>query len=552
MSSFPFSILLAGKAGDGIKKAASIIANYCGKKGLYVFQYDDYQSVIKGGHNYSIISVDRKPIYSHYESIDIMILLDKKSCQLHYHKNKDKGIVLYNSNEDCSISGIGIPFLNLLKEYSLLPLYVGALATAACLCILGLPLSEIYEIFRTEYKRDIDNNQICAKLVFDHLSNITKNSLPNGTKPLKVMNGNQLIALGALAAGLTYYAGYPMTPASGILHYLAQKQSEFGLVVQHAESEIGAINMAIGATFAGAKAATGSSGGGVALMQEAFSMAGMIESPLLLFLTSRPGPATGMSTYTAQQDLHFALHMGHGEFPRIVASPGSFEEAFFLSATLLSLAWKFQTPTILLTEKHLSESAMSIEIDPTKAEWAQSLPASTTPYLRYENTGNGISPLLFPPSSEVIKWNSHEHLESGTRTDDGAEGVIMLEKRYRKENTICEYLQQNVCTRIYGDSGPLFITYGSTTLTVREAAKHLSFPIRILQIIFLEPFPLWELEKILTQGYYTIEYSLKGQLAELVFAKTGIRTKNVINRYDGRPFEPTALAAVVREVITHE
>lgn len=283
------------------------------------------------------------------------------------------------------------------------------------------------------------------------------------------MTGNEAIALGAIAGGLDLYFAYPMTPSTSILHFYATHGKRFGVTAMQPENEIAVANMAIGATFAGARVMVATSGGGFDLMQEAFSLAGMVEAPVLFYLGQRPGPSTGVPTYTEQGELRYALNPGHGEFPRIVASPGSVEEAFSLTAELLGLVWRFQTPGILLTEKHLAETTMSVTLDPEKTKWADPLLHSSGEFKRYRDTPDGISPLLFPPSSSIIKWSSYEHDEQGFTTEKPEEIARMHEKRRKKLHSLIQYLKTIRTVNVFGTGEPFIFTFGSTTMSVLES-----------------------------------------------------------------------------------
>ncbi len=363
------------------------------------------------------------------------------------------------------------------------------------------------------------------------------------------MTGVQTCALPILAGGLDCYYAYPMIPATSILHYLAAMADDFGLAVIHPENEIAVINMAIGSTFTGARTMVGSSGGGFSLMAEGISLGGIIESPVLIVLSMRPGPATGVPTYTEQGDLNFALNVGHGEFLRIVASPGTIEEAFFLTAQMLDLVWKFQTPGILLTEKHLSESSMTVDINLNDTIWAEPLLYKDGEYKRYLDTKDGISPLLFPPAKEILKWNSYEHDEFGFSTEDPRWIKRMHDKRNKKFKSLKNYLMKKKTINIFGDKGPIIITYGSTVMSVLEALKYGNIEARVVQPIFLSPLPIWELEKFKDQEVIVIEQSAIGQFANLLKENMNIQLKKVIKQYDGRPFDPIKLSKKIKDVV---
>jgi 2-oxoglutarate ferredoxin oxidoreductase subunit alpha len=378
----------------------------------------------------------------------------------------------------------------------------------------------------------------------------SKFPLEKGYKERKIITGNQAISLGAIAGGLDVYYAYPMTPASTILHFLAKQAENFGLAVVHAESEIAVINMAIGSAFTGAKSMVGTSGGGFALMTEGFSLAGITETPILVILSQRPGPATGVPTYTEQADLSFALSAGHGDFLRIIASPATVEEAYYLTSEMLDLVWKFQTPGILLTDKHLSESSMTVDIDVERASWAEPKMNNGSDYKRYYDTNDGISPMLFPPSKEIIKWNSYEHDEFGITTEDAEMISFMHDKRNKKETTLIEFLKEKKTVNIIRGEHPTNIfAFGSTYMSVLEALKYGNINPTAIQPIYLNPLPTWELEEFKNQDNIVVEQSISGQFTALLKEKAGLKIKHTITRYDGRPFDPIELSIKIKEVL---
>ena len=304
-------------------------------------------------------------------------------------------------------------------------------------------------------------------------------------------------------------------------------------------------------------------------MQEAYSLAGMVEAPVLFVISSRPAPATGVSTYTAQEDLYFALNQGHGEFPRIVASPDSFERAFTLAAELMDLAWEVQTPVILLTEKHLSECSVDINVEAASCclsetshivetascclsvnQHQDDVTTLATTYQRYQLTASGVSPLRHPgrencSDADVIKWNSHEHLESGLRTD-GAEAIVeMKDKRNRKAVTVDNATQRYNRVNEYGAGDRLVFAYGSTALELREAMKYLDF--KLIVPIYLEPFPYAELECYRGCSAVIVEHASRPNFAEFLSHKLNIKSISNVLRYDGRPFCATELVTILKE-----
>jgi 2-oxoglutarate ferredoxin oxidoreductase subunit alpha len=552
-----FTFLVGGKAGEGVKKTGSVAAHLFSNMGRFAFEMDDYQSLIRGGHNFSVVSTSTRKITSHYSRADLVVCLDERSYTLHRSHVAPSGVLVFNADVTDG-EGAGIHLTSEAKKYPRPSLMLGVGALAILSAAIGQQKEDLKTLIETEYPRGIEDNISFAFQIYDESYGKVGDtfSLETGDKKRPFLSGNQAIALGACAGGLDIYCAYPMTPSTSILHFLAAHREELGIAVVHPENEIAVMNMAIGAAFAGARSMVGTSGGGFALMQEAFSLAGMTEAPVLCVISSRPGPSTGVPTYTEQGDLRFALNQGHGEFPRIVASPGSISEAFSLSAQLLSLAWKFQTPAILLTEKHLSESSMTVDMDSdldmNKTPWAHPVShetGGTTGYDRYKDTPDGISPLLFLPSPEVINWNSYEHDQKGITTEDPDAITAMHDKRKRKAGTLIQHLKTLSTVNVYGKGGPAVFTYGSTTMSVLEAVKAGSLQVQVVQPVYLEPFPVWVLAEYMNADSICVEMSSTGSFGQLLKEKAGLTISSSITQYNGRPFDPHDLALKIQEVI---
>ena len=547
-----FTFIVGGKAGEGVKKAGAVAADIFSGMGRHVFQMDDYMSLIRGGHNFSVVSSAPRKIHSHYMKADLVVCFDKRSYDNHLDHLAEGGILVYNSDDKDGMNGIGVPLTSEAKNYPVRNLMFGVGAVAILCAALGCDIGYLNKLIAQQYPKGTDDNQAYANAIYEHIFPEIggKFKLEEGDKKRPIVFGNQAIALGAIAGGLSVYYAYPMTPASSLLHYLAAQAEKFGLAVIHPENEIAVMNMAVGSSFTGAKTIVGTSGGGFALMVEGFSLAGITEAPVLCVLSARPGPATGVPTYTEQADLNFALSAGHGEFLRIVASPGTLEEAFYLTAQMLDLIWKFQTPGILLTEKHLSESSATVEIQPDKAISAEGVEFQGSGYKRYLDAENGVSPLLFPPSREVIKWNSYEHDDLGITTEDPYWISRMHDKRNEKIGALKKYMKSmNTVNVIRGEHPSNIITYGSTTMSVIEATKYGQVNPTIVQPVYLNPFPVWEFEELKDQTNIVVEQSSTGQFADLLREKAGIKVKEIVKRYDGRPFDPIGLSKKLKEVL---
>jgi len=401
---------------------------------------------------------------------------------------------------------------------------------------------ETKEIHENELKEDawvltgLNSEEILNKVKeFLNEKNLTASALSSDVSK-ELIDGNTAFAKGLQAAGLDFYISYPMTPATSILHYLAS-QSHFAeasrdkqsLKVIQPENEISAINMALGMAYAGKKAAVGTATGGFALMQEAFSFSGMAELPLVAAVSQRQAPATGVPTRSSQSDLRFVIHAGHGEFPRIVLAPGDPEESFKAGAEALNLAWKFQMPVIVLLDKILSEHMMTSSIN--------------TDAILVERNQDMIFPGM---PGKVVKVTSYEHNEDGITTDKAEEVKRAVDKRFEKADRIKTEMQNRETVKIYGDTASenTIVFFGSTKSAVLEASKYFKKPAKLVQIIWLEPFPTEKVKSELAgaKKIICVEGNHNGQLASLIRERTGIEISQKILRYDSMPFDPEELA----------
>jgi 2-oxoglutarate ferredoxin oxidoreductase subunit alpha len=545
-----FTYIIGGKAGQGTKKAGVAAANFFADLKREVFQMNDYPSLIRGGHNFSIVSTSTSKMYSHYMKADLVVVLDQRSYNIHRNHVHKNGIIVFNSDK-VKGNGIGIAISSESKKYENSDLIEGVAGIAVLAAYIDIDKRTLDNIIEKEYGRYVKDNLNFADAIYDQAHEKIKKKfhLKKGKTKKVTLSGSEAIGLGAAAAGLDIYFAYPMTPSTPVLHFFASKGKQFDIISVQPENEIAVANMAIGASFTGARAMVGTSGGGFCLMQEAFSLAGMVEAPVLFYLGQRPGPSTGVPTYTEQGELLFSLYPGQGEFPRLVASPGSIEEAFYLTAELLDLVWRFQTPGILLSEKHLGESSMSVDIDPHKTSWAKPLISKSKNYQRYKHTESGVSPLLFPPSDQQIKWSSYEHDEAGFTTEDAELIARMHQKRAAKIDSMVNHMKQHVKTvNVFGKDPPYIFTFGSTTMSVLEALDYAEMNATVVQPIYLQPFPVWELNRYKNKKTVVVEQNITGQLEQLLKDKVGIIPVLSIRQFDGRPFDPIDLSKKLREV----
>ena len=546
------SILVGGKAGDGIRQAGHIIARLLNRIGYRIFFYDDYPSLIRGGHNFSIIRASEKRIVAHKEMVDVIVALNQDAVDNHKHRLNTGGIILYDSKKT-DAEGIGFDFMDIVKKFDGKPIMRNTAAIGALAGVLNIEWSVLEKVIMDAVEKSVDLNLKIARHAYDRIENPSKSVPKLDQKSLPLVSGNEAIALGAVKAGLNMYIAYPMTPASAILHYLADHENELGVVTVHPESEIGVALMALGAAYAGARTMVGTSGGGFALMTEALSLAGQGELPMVIVESQRPGPSTGVPTYTMQGDLAFVVHAGHGEIVRVVLAPGDAEEAFYTAGLAMNLAWKFQIPTLVLSDKHLSESIFSFEADLDKVKPEKPLLWNNQgEYKRYIDTQSGISPLAFPGNpSAIIKATSYEHDEYGIATEEPEIIAQMQRKRLRKRKALEDELEKYETVNVYGnpDSKTALLCWGSTKGACIEVAEALD--LKVVQPLILEPLPVNALKKALSgvDKIIDVEVNTTGQLAKLISGH-GFCIDDMILRFDARPFTADVLLDNVKEVLS--
>lgn len=537
------SVLIGGKAGFGIDKSGNILGRLLSQLGYRIYIYRDYPSLIRGGHTFSIIRASNHRIAAHSNQIDFVLALNQETLGLHRNKLKKDCLFIYDSGQvkldSGSSCGTGLPLAEILKEENAPEIMRNTCIIGAFCKAAGIKWEVLEGVFKKEFSRELELNLKVAKRGFDAakpLINIEQLT----QKPLPLLTGAQALALGLVKGGLKTYIAYPMTPASPVLHYLADIAGEFSLKVIHPESEIGVMLMAVGFAYTGNKVAVGTSGGGFCLMAEGLSFAAMSETPVVILMGQRPGPSTGLPTYSSQTDLHFVLNAGQGEFSRVLVAPGDAEEAYYWSAIALNMSWKYQMPSIILFDKNLSEGVFNFDID-SIADIKEEPPLSwdrSSPYKRYLNTESGVSPFAFVPDKDaIIKANSYEHDESGITIEDAQTTVLMQDKRLRKEKYLAEELESYEMVKVHGnkDSKAAILCWGSNKGVCVEAAQELG--LKVIQPIVLSPFPLKQFQKALlgVEKIISVEDNATGQLARLV-KYYGFKADEKILKYDGRPF----------------
>jgi len=564
---FVYTITVGGAAGDGVREAGINFSEFLNELGYKTFSSFDYPSLIRGGHNYSRISYSIEPIHADYHELDVLVATNAESVHIHKDEMKKDSFVFVEEVYASELGNLGlnlipVPMKKIAEELKAPQVARTSSAFGAYGYILGIPLNRLKLLADKVYANV--GSEINVALV-ERGYNYVKSKgykqksieLPTSCEDTgEVIDGNKAIAKGFLAAGLEAYVGYPMTPSTSTLAFLAKVGKKRGLKVVHPEDEIAVINMALGMSYAGKRVAIGTANGGFALMQEAFSLAGVSEIPIAIMVSMRTGPATGVATHTSQGDLQFILHAGHGEFPRHVVAPGDVEECFTCAADALNLAWKYQIPAVVLSDKHLSESYKSVQLDiqskgPDTGKRAVPVDGH---YLRYKITDDGISPIAFPGKRGiVVKATSYEHNEEGEATEDPKKIRTMQDKRYKKlEGLYCDFAWFPT-VKTYGDlsSDVVVVFWGSTKGAVLEAQKYLKRPAKLVQILWMEPFDADRIKRELGNAKIIIDVEANhtAQLAALIREKTSIEIFHKILKYDSLPFTPTELANDINRFI---
>lgn len=551
MASSSVNIVIGGEAGQGLVTIGQVLAKGLVRCGFFIVVTQGYQSRIRGGHNTFAIRASNHTVHAPQESIDLLLALDAQTVDIHRPALSPQALLIVD--RDWGVTGPGclqVPFKKLsANSYS----NIFALGIAANLLglaegIIGQALEDFFGHKNPSLIKESRKILTQAYLWTDDQSLAFPRLTPVCKPQLRLMiQGNEALALGALSAGLKFLSFYPMTPATSIALTVAAQAETLELVVEQAEDEIGAINMAIGASFAGAPSMVCTSGGGFALMVEGVSLAAMTETPVVIVVAQRPGPATGLPTRTEQADLNFILHAGHGEFPRAVFTPGTVEECFHLIRKAFDLAERFQSPIFLLTDQFLADSYRAVDPFEIESPWpvnpSTHAVGQTNPYLRYALTETGISPRRIPGKTEhLVIADSDEHTEDGHLTEDLAVRKKMVEKRLAKSKGLA---LEVVPPEFIGDRDPelLLVTWGSSKGSVLEAAsKQRGSGKRVGTLHFSQVWPMvTEQFLAILEGaneVVCVEGNATGQLAGLIRRETGFSISKRVLRYDGLPITP--------------
>jgi 2-oxoglutarate/2-oxoacid ferredoxin oxidoreductase subunit alpha len=567
---------LAGAAGQGVESSGAGFAEALAKGGLHVFGLQDYMSRIRGGLNFFQIRVHEQPLYAHEDAVHILLPLNEEAVEAYRDEVAKGGGIIYDDSlkvdsgriVDSGRKAMPVPLTAIAKEHGE-KVMANTAALGAAAGVVDYSYERLADVIRANFKRK-GEDVVAANLRVGRAAYLyaQEKYAPDFEWKLKqvakapkrmVMNGNQAFAMGALAGGCRFMAAYPMTPSTSIIEWMARHEERYGVVTKHAEDEIAAVCMAIGANFAGARAMVATSGGGFSLMVEALGLAGMCEVPLVVLEGQRGGPSTGLPTRTEQGDLLFVLNASQGEFARLLLAPGSIEEYFACGWRAFNLAEKYQTPVLVLADELLASSVRTIEveaidfdsvvIDRGKLLSAEELDSLTEPYKRHLFTDDGISPRAIPGHpNAVYATASDEHDEFGHITEEMYNRRRMMQKRMKKLETARQEIRPP--TRYGPAKAPIVLAgWGSTYGVLREVVDRLDGQARLVHFCDLWPFPSEAAVEALRGGkLVTVENNYTGQFKRLLQGETCIGVDHTILRYDGRAFSPEDVLAGLKEV----
>ena len=563
------SVWVGGAAGDGIAASGESFAKACARAGYHVFAYNSYQSVIRGGHVCMHIRIGQEKVYTQGDSLQYLLALNQDTIDRYTKRVQPGGSVLFNSDKckgrpelaAAGVQVIGLPVMELIGNQLMQNIaLMGALHQ-----LLGLDATEFKGLIKERFAKKGEQIVQTNLDAFDKSHDYVKDHAQTGTirigksdgKRRLVASGNALVGFGAVATGCRFYAAYPMTPASSLLHWMAKQGAKAGVLVKQAEDEIAAVNMTIGASHVGARAMCGTAGGGFALMTEAIGEAAMTETPLVVLEVQRGGPSTGLPTKTEQADLFQLLGASQGDFPRVILAPRTLTECYTMTIEAFNLADKYQCPVLISSDLYLAErneTLDGLDITNVPLERGELIPQwNGKPYRRFLDTPTGVSPRAFPGTpATVYVAATDEHDQDGVVISDVFTNppvrAKMMEKRMRK---MAHLLKELPDPELEGpkDAPLTLVGWGSTYAVLVEAMQALAkekIAVNLFCPRYLWPFKGEAARALLERCRMTlaVEANYIGQLAKLIRMETGIEIQHHLRKYDGEPFE-------IGQVIAH-
>jgi 2-oxoglutarate/2-oxoacid ferredoxin oxidoreductase subunit alpha len=569
------NLIVVGRAGQGLQVISRTFARMLVRAGYYVFVSQDVMSRIRGGHNFARVRVSTSPVAADGDKAQVLVALDPALVERHVADLAPDAVVVTDAAGALpeEVNAVRLPLADLAKA----PVMVNAVAIGASLALVGMEPAGLEQMFRDQFAGKgedvVKQNVAAAEAGFRAISEAHKQRCPHrlieeggGRSDRVLISGAEALALGAIAAGVRVVTGYPMSPATPIVEYCFRHAEESGLIVEQTEDEVSAANLAIGAAFAGARAMVCTAGGGFCLMNEALSLAGMTETPLVLCVGMRPGPATGLATRTEQADLLFSIYAGHGEFPRAVLTPADAGQAFHAAQDAFRIADKYQTPAIILFDQFMADALWTVEVESPKckvqspeSKTASSFELPPYSYRRYEVTESGVSPMAPPGTPQQLVYaDSDEHSEEGHITETAAMRLLMVNKRNAKLNGIRQELEASAEVRVKvedkAEAETLVFCFGSTRGVVAEAVARLQKKGQRVAMVHLKhvwPFPAEAVARLVAKDrkVVTVEQNFSGQLAQLLSQECSVRAAGTVRRYDGRQFTVAEVEAGIEELI---
>ena len=566
------SVKIGGPAGTGVKSVGLMLAKIAARSGYQICDNTEYPSLIKGGHNVTQVNFSTREVTAPRLRSDLLIAFDQLTIDTHFSEIEEGGGIIYDSESNMDISKVskdvsryGIPLKKLAHEAGEKNIFVNIVSLSAAIGLLGGNLETFKKLIEEEYgdkgEQIIEADKKAADLGYKFATENFKDDLHDYMKvidtfsspaPYMVLSGNEAAALGAISAGMQFAAIYPMSPISNILHVLAANQKKFGYIYKQPEDEISAINMAIGASYAGVRSMTATSGGGFCLMTEAYGLAGITETPLVIVEGMRGGPATGIPTWSGQGDLRMVLHSHQDDFPRIVLTPGDVKETYELTAKAFDLADKYQTTVVVLIDKNICDNERTVafpDVSNIEIDRGKFSKEKVGDYKRYDFSEDGVSTRSVPGVGNFFIANSDEHDEYGYSSEEIENRNKMMKKRMQKLIT-CD---QNDMPdpEVFGpeDADITVLSWGSNKGSILEAIKSFS-NVNYVHVTWMNPFPTEFLTNVLSKAknVVDIECNYTGQLADLVREKTGIEIKDRILKLDGRVIYPQEIVEKLNSV----
>ncbi|MDQ3008403.1 MAG: 2-oxoacid:acceptor oxidoreductase subunit alpha [bacterium] len=578
-----YTIKAAGESGQGVNSVGEMIAKSLKESGYYTFGYREYPSLIKGGYSCHQIELSDAPMNAPSAECDFLLCLSRYSVKAYLPTVRHQGIVIHSLRQlqftpeevnfiaDRGITVAYIPAETVAIQAGGKSVMANMVMVGVLWQLLSLPDSAVQQVIAREFApkpQFIEPNKACFlagyTLKVEELKPVKVRFVPNPSRDKDaVMTGNQALAFGAVAAGVRAYYSYPMTPTSSLLSTFVGLSDETKMLVRQVEDEISVAQMAIGSMFMGTRALVATSGGGFDLMTESLSLAAMTETPFVCILGQRPGPATGLPTWTAAADLNLAIYSGHGEFARCVIAVSDPSTAYVLIQRAFNLAEKYQIPVIVLTEKQIAESLFQVDVVPANVPIERHLVgnddlASLRADDRYAVTETGVSQRWLPgQEAATFDGNGDEHLSDGSLTEAAEPVQAIYDKRLKKLDTLVAELPP---PQLYGPvtAALTFLGWGSvknTVLDVLEAwnKAHPAFSISYIHVEYLYPLKVEALLPLLQQAssIIPIENNAFAQLANLITQETGFTFKETFLKYDGRPFFVEDVVIFLEEHLSH-